>query len=83
MSSNTMDRGTYALRLVLANLAAEGRMGDDQKVLDDIGDDLDTLRDALSFMAYFYAMELINQRGRDEANQYVMRLLGAGDDEET
>jgi len=78
-----MNASTYAMRLVLANLAAEGRMGDDEKVLDDIGEDLDTLRDALSCMAYFYAMELINQRGRDEANQYVMRLLCAGDDEET
>jgi hypothetical protein len=76
-----MKASTYAFRLVLANLAAEGRMGDDEKVLDDIGDDLDTLRDALSYTAYFYAMELINQRGRDEANQYVMRLLGGGDEE--
>jgi hypothetical protein len=76
------DTVVYAFRLVLANLAAEGRMGDDKKVLDDIGDNLDALRDALCATAYYYALELSNQRGLDEANQYVMRLLG-GDDEET
>ena len=75
-------------RLLLAELGgADGdRMGDDRKVFDDIGAaaeadgyaEADYLRDVLSAMAYDYAWELINQRGRDDANSYVMRNLAAG-----